>query len=120
MGEEAEDGEAVIDGDQHDAVAGDAFAIEVGAGGGAAVVAAAVHPNHHRFAGAGGPVGRPDVEKEAILAAVFLHASAGILGARRAEGGGLAGAGPGSGRLWGPPAEIANRRLRIRYAFEDS
>src|ERR1700730_11558709 len=75
MGEKAEDGEPVVDAYKHHAVASQAFAIEVVAGGGAAVITAAVNPQHHRLARFGGPLWRPDIEEEAVFLAGLEHAA---------------------------------------------
>ena len=71
-GEEAEDAEAVVHGDDDDAAMREELAVLAILGGAAGGEAAAVDPDHDGQAGgflAGlGVVGRPDVEGEAVLA----------------------------------------------------
>src|SRR5947207_12915006 len=68
MGKKTEDAQPVIDGDHHNAFAGQRLAI-IGAGTGiAARESAAMNPDHDRKMVTGSPGGRPYIKVEAIFA----------------------------------------------------
>ena len=71
MGEESEDAEAIVDGDENDAVIDERAVLVEGARSGAAFVCAAVNPEHDRKRLGNWPLGNDDVEEEAIFLAGF-------------------------------------------------
>ena len=68
MGEEAEDAEAVVHGDDDDAAVGEELAVLAVFGGASGVEAAAVDPDHDGQGAGTCPDGGPDVEGEAVFA----------------------------------------------------
>ncbi len=104
---EAEDAEAVGDGDEDDAFVGEGGAVEDGREGLPAGVAAAVNPDEDGMRAGGG--GGPEVEVEAVFA-LWDVGGAGLHGGG-GEAGGVADAGPGLGRLRWAEAERADRGL---------
>ena len=123
--QEPEGSEPVVDRDQHHALAGQRRAVEDERRTVADLVAAAVEPDHDRPRTVrAGIRGGPEVEVEAVLAAVDLAAAVdrGVGGDPLPAGGaGLMSAPhalPRFGRLWRAPPQIAHRGRSERDAAE--
>src|SRR5579871_5783097 len=114
MCEEAHDAEPIVDGDNDHALLREHLAVVKGAC--ARVESAAVNPDHDGSLIIGSFGGGIDVEIEAILAE--LPPAARALNALRGEFVGGSNAGPGRRGLGSLPAQVADRRLRERDAFE--
>ena len=107
VGQEAEDIEAVVDGDHHRPVRGERRPVVYGGRSGAAGVAAAVNPEQHR------PrlcrlARRPDVEEQAVL--VLGDVLAAVLDADDAGLRRIADPVPADDRGRRAPAQVADRR----------
>jgi hypothetical protein len=115
MGEETEDTEAVIDGDDDDTAPGQVAAVIAGLGARAAEVAAAVDPDDD------GEVlrlrGRPHVQVQAVFAFRIRHPLRGLGAGGRIGMRGLH-ALPRHDRLRRAPAQLADRRRREGHAEE--
>ena len=117
-GQKSEDAEAIVDGDEDDALEWQKVAVVARLVAAAAGVAAAMNPEHDRqLALVVGVGGRIDVQKEAILAGSSVLEDHVVedaaLGAVRAILGGVALALPLCRRLGCLPAQVADRRSRI-------
>jgi hypothetical protein len=114
------DADPVVEGDHDDAVAREAGAVVLGKAGHADRVRPAVDPHHHRQTRVAARIGRPDVQRQPVLATRHLvHAERVRLWGRRPERQGVANAVPWSGRCRRGEAQIADRRLREGDAAED-
>ena len=124
VGEEAEDAEAVVNGDGHDAAAGHALAVVARLGAVPGHEPAAVKIDEHRQPLSARRGGRPDVEVEAVFAhpvgAEAHVAEDGVLHAARAELDGLAHARPALDGLRRLPTLVARGRLREGDALKDA
>ncbi len=125
MGEEAEDAQAVVHGDDDDAAMREELAILAILGGASGVEAATVDPDHNgeagRFLLGLGVEGRPDVEGEAVFRwARIVEDHVGIaagLDAVRAEVAGEEDFLPLADRHRRAPAKFVDGRLRVGNAF---
>ena len=130
MRHEAEDAEAVVDGDQDDVLGGPFLRVELRLGAPSLAIAAAVDPHGH--GGLAVHLARvlgPHVQIQAVLAALLLFAITPLreivarivdgLVARMAEFVGLQDALPGHHRLRRFPAQVADGRRGIRDPLVD-
>ena len=120
MSEEAEHPEPIVEADDDDALAGERRTVELPAGAGTELEAAAVDPDHHRLLPSRGRGSSPDVESEAILAMRRARLAIGVpcRQASLAERRSVANSGPVGYGLWRPPAIGADGRRCIGHAPE--
>ena len=117
MREEAEQAEPVVDRHDHNTLLDEVDRVVVAAL--AADQRAAVDPHHHRqLRRRPRRTRRVDVQEEAVLIRALLAEEPGGLRARRAEGRRVQHLPPARVRLWRLPAELADRRGRVRDAQE--
>lgn len=121
-----EDAEAVVEGDEHDPVAGEGRAVVDRHGGRSPGQGPAVDPDHDGQPGTGVRGGGPHVEVQAALAGDLRIGQqrgegrrVGHLGGRRTEGAGVAYAVPGLGGRGRREAQGADGRGGVRDAPED-
>src|SRR6185437_8170692 len=127
--------EAIIERDDHDALAGELVAQLIRVGAGTVLETPAVDPEHHRQVRTGCFFWRPDVQIQAVLAHRLISGAARAarthLHAARFESVGLEDAAPGPGRLrWSPPPfpdrgrserqALVNREVALLNALDES
>ena len=119
VGEKAEDPDAVVEADDHDAARGQPGPVVKRIGRGAADKGAAVDEYHHRLMTVQAARGGPHVDGQAVLVRLLsggdhvrhLHAVV-------AEAGRVAYAFPGQRRLRRPPAQRADGRCGVGHTLE--